>query len=115
MTTYTWDSIEREQLNPLAARQVIHTANFTVARLFLRKGAVVPSHHHINEQITMMQSGSLRFVVAGEEHILRAGEMLVVPPEAPHEVEALEDCVALDLFSPPRADWQRGDDAYLRR
>jgi hypothetical protein len=30
-------------------------------------------------------------------------------------VEALEDCVALDLFSPRRDDWLRGDDAYLRK
>jgi len=33
----------------------------------------------------------------------------------PHSVEALEDCVALDLFSPRREDWLRGDDAYLRK
>jgi len=29
-------------------------------------------------------------------------------------VEALEDSLAVDLFSPPREDWIRGDDAYLR-
>jgi hypothetical protein len=33
----------------------------------------------------------------------------------PHAAEALEDSVALDLFSPVREDWLRGDDAYLRR
>jgi hypothetical protein len=30
-------------------------------------------------------------------------------------VEALEDTVAVDVFSPVREDWIRGDDAYLRR
>jgi hypothetical protein len=30
-------------------------------------------------------------------------------------VEALEDTVALDIFTPAREDWIRGDDAYLRR
>ena len=34
---------------------------------------------------------------------------------APHQVIALEDTVALDLFAPRREDWIRGDDAYLRR
>jgi hypothetical protein len=29
-------------------------------------------------------------------------------------VEALEDSVVLDAFSPRREDWIRGDDAYLR-
>jgi len=29
-------------------------------------------------------------------------------------VEALEDSLAVDVFSPVREDWIRGDDAYLR-
>ena len=33
----------------------------------------------------------------------------------PHEVEALEDSIVLDVFSPARDDWRRGEDAYLRR
>jgi len=30
-------------------------------------------------------------------------------------VEALEDTVVVDVFSPSREDWMRGDDSYLRR
>jgi hypothetical protein len=33
----------------------------------------------------------------------------------PHKVVALEDTVVVDVFSPARDDWQRGDDAYLRK
>ena len=86
----------------------------TVARIRLLKGAVVPMHHHVNEQISMIEYGRLRFVVAGEERILTAGEALAIPPNAPHLVEALEDSLATDLFAPVREDWIRGDDAYLR-
>jgi hypothetical protein len=32
----------------------------------------------------------------------------------PHSAVALEDTVAVDVFSPLRQDWIRGDDAYLR-
>ena len=45
---------------------------------------------------------------------MRAGEILCIPPHVPHEVIALEDSVALDIFNPPRQDWIDGDDAYLR-
>jgi quercetin dioxygenase-like cupin family protein len=38
-----------------------------------------------------------------------------LPANVPHEVEALEDSVLLDVFSPVREDWLRGEDAYLRR
>ena len=39
---------------------------------------------------------------------------MIVPGGVPHEVEALEDSLVLDVFSPVRDDWVRGDDAYLR-
>jgi unsaturated pyranuronate lyase len=45
---------------------------------------------------------------------VRAGEVLVIPSNLPHSAEALEDCVDIDVFSPPRADWLDGSDAYLR-
>jgi len=115
MQLYEWNQIEKEQLNPRAARQVIHGDTMTVARLYLAKGCFVPEHSHRNEQISMMEQGSLRFVVAGREQIVKAGEVLRIPPHVPHSAEALEDSIAVDLFSPPREDWQRGDDAYLRK
>jgi quercetin dioxygenase-like cupin family protein len=45
---------------------------------------------------------------------VRSGDILTIPPDVPHEVVALEDSVALDIFNPPRQDWIDGDDAYLR-
>jgi quercetin dioxygenase-like cupin family protein len=93
---------------------MIHGQNVTVARIRLQKGAVVPMHSHPNEQISMLESGAVRFTISGEERVLGAGDALVIPPDAPHMVEALEDSLAVDLFSPPREDWIRGDDAYLR-
>jgi quercetin dioxygenase-like cupin family protein len=44
-----------------------------------------------------------------------AGEVLVIPSNLPHQAEALDDTVDLDVFCPPRADWIAGTDAYLRR
>lgn len=114
MQYHNWDLLEEETLNPLLGRKVIHGRSLTVARIRLRKGAVVPMHSHANEQISMLESGSVRFTIAGKERILRAGDALVIPPDVPHTVEALEDSLAVDLFSPRREDWIRGDDAYLR-
>jgi quercetin dioxygenase-like cupin family protein len=115
MRVFDWSRIEEEELNPLFTRQVVHGANMTVARIRVRKSAVVPLHSHVNEQISMLESGALRFVLEGTERILRAGEILQIPPGVPHMVEALEDSVVVDLFAPVREDWIRGDDAYLRK
>ena len=111
---YNWLQVPEEQLNPSVSRQMIHGETMTIARLRLRKGAIVPLHHHVNEQITMLEQGKLRFVIAGQEQIVIGGQALTIPPNAPHLVEALEDSLATDLFSPVREDWIRGDDAYLR-
>ncbi|HUE21872.1 MAG TPA: cupin domain-containing protein [Bryobacteraceae bacterium] len=114
MQYYNWDLLEEEPLNALLGRKTIHAQNLTVARIRLMKGAVVPMHSHANEQISMLESGAVRFRIAGEERVLRAGDALVIPPDVPHTVEALEDSLAVDVFSPRREDWIRGDDAYLR-
>ena len=114
MKLYNWSQIPEEQLNHLISRQMINGETMTVARIHLRKGAVVPLHQHPNEQISMVEHGRLRFVIAGEERIVQEGDMVAIPSNAPHLVEALEDSLATDLFSPVREDWIRGDDAYLR-
>ena len=115
MSHYSWSEIPSEPLGALLIRQVIHTSRLTIAKLILKKGAIVPLHHHENEQVTMMQSGALRFEIAGESVVIRGGDMLTIPPNAPHMVETLEDSVATDVFTPRREDWIRGDDAYLRK
>ncbi len=114
MPLYRWETIPLEQLNPLLARKVIHGAQTTVAQILLRAGAIVPEHHHRHEQTTMLQSGKLVFYMGGNEVILEAGSILNIPPHAAHRVVALEDSVAVDIFSPTRDDWQRGEDRYLR-
>ena len=47
--------------------------------------------------------------------IVRAGEVLTIPPHLPHSALALEDTLDVDIFNPPREDWLDGSDAYLRR
>lgn len=114
MTVHRWAQIPAEAMNELCTRQAVHTDTMTIARLTLRKGAVVPRHCHPNEQVTNLESGRLEFRFDDGELILAAGESLQIPGGVPHAVVALEDSVALDLFSPPRQDWISGDDAYLR-
>jgi quercetin dioxygenase-like cupin family protein len=118
MERYNWSVISEEKMSPLLSRRVIHTEQMTIARMGLAKGAVVPVHHHINQQVTMLTSGALEFELGekGEDRlVLKAGDVLVIPPNLPHRVVALEDSTATDLFTPPREDWIRGDDAYLRQ
>ena len=115
MELYNWDQLPAEQMNPKVSRKVVHSGQMTIARLLILKDAVVPEHHHINEQVANVEKGALLFRVDGVEQVVSAGESLVIPPNVPHGVVALEDTVVTDLFTPRREDWIAGDDAYLRR
>ena len=116
MDFYDWNNIPSEQLAELISRKTLHLANMTVAQIALKRGATVVPHTHVHEQISMVQKGALKFVVEGKEQIVRAGEMLAFAPNVSHGViETIEDTVVLDVFSPMRDDWVRGNDAYLRR
>jgi quercetin dioxygenase-like cupin family protein len=104
MKAYNWDTVPKEDLSPLITRQVIQTPQMTLMRLALKKGAVVATHHHVHEQVSTITSGTLRFEVNGEELTLRAGDVLFIPSAVPHLVEAMEDTISLDVFTPARED-----------
>ena len=109
-----WNSVELEQLNPLLQRQFVVGGDIMVARVLMKRGCIVPEHRHVNEQVTYILEGALKFWVDGKEIIVNAGEVLTIPSNMPHKAEALSDTVDLDVFTPPRRDWMEKDDRYLR-
>ncbi len=118
-TLARWSDLPMEELSPTLRRRLFTGERVMVAHVHLDAGAVVPRHSHENEQITYILEGALRFRLGYEgedEHvvIVRAGEVLHIPSHLPHEAEALEDTLDVDIFSPPRQDWLEGTDAYLR-
>jgi quercetin dioxygenase-like cupin family protein len=114
---FRWMDMEKEPVVEGIDRKVISGERVMVAQIFLDKGAIVPTHAHENEQITYLLEGVLRLWVGEEEEeiTLHAGEVLHIPSNVPHRAEALEDCLDVDVFSPPRQDWLDGTDDYFRR
>ena len=115
MGVQRWEESGFEQLSASISRQAVHGEAMTVARIRLRRGTLVEQHEHVNEQVATVFRGRMKFVLGEEEHVVSAGESIVLPPNVPHAAEALEDSDVLDVFSPARDDWRRGEDAYLRR
>ena len=115
MPLYDWNQIAEEQLNPHIKRKAIHMQGLTIARLHIQKDGVVPEHHHVHEQVATVEKGALKFSMEGKEIVVSAGQSLAIPSEVPHSVVAMEDTVVVDVFSPCREDWLKGDDSYLRK
>ena len=110
-----WDAIEKEQLTPLLHRHFVVGQQIMLARVLLKKGCIVPEHSHVNEQFTYILEGALKFWIGGKVIVVKAGEVLAIPPHMPHKAEAVQDTVDLDVFCPPRADWINKTDQYLRK
>ena len=77
-----------------------------VQHVHVSKGAAAPMHSHENEQVMMVVEGSFRMTVednSGETRVfdMQPGEILHLPSNCPHGGEAIEDCVIIDIFSPP--------------
>jgi quercetin dioxygenase-like cupin family protein len=116
-----WDALPIEELTPLIGRRLIYSEKMMLAHVYLKKGAIVPAHDHINEQFTYVLSGTLRFWIGehadapGDTYTdVGTGDVLVIPSNVRHRAEALEDTLDVDIFNPPRQDWIDKTDDYLR-
>jgi len=115
---HRWSDMPKERVTDHIDRRFVVGERMMLAHVYLAKGGIVPRHTHENEQLTYILEGALRFTIGAdgsEEVIVRAGEVLVIPSNVPHQAEALEDTLDVDVFSPPRQDWLDGTDDYFRR
>jgi quercetin dioxygenase-like cupin family protein len=116
----TWTEIPRETVTSDIGRRLFTGERMMLAQVYLDKGAIVPWHSHENEQLTWVLEGALRFWLGQEgaemkQMDIRAGDVLFIPSNVPHKVEALEDTLDVDVFSPPRQDWLDHTDTYFRK
>ncbi|MFO0891487.1 MAG: cupin domain-containing protein [Isosphaeraceae bacterium] len=69
-------------------------------------GSIVEDHSHPHEQMGMLISGRLEFVVGGMRKVLGPGDLWRIPGGVVHRVAALDGpAVALDVFHPIREDY----------
>ena len=88
--------------------RAVNGKRMTLAVVDLEPGAVVPEHHHENEQLGFILQGSMTFTVGGEKRELRAGDTYEIPSNVPHDaVAGPAGCTAVDAFAPIRADWEK--------
>lgn len=115
---HRWNDMPKQRVTDVIDRRIITGERMMLAHVYLKKGSIVPRHSHDNEQLTYILEGALKFLIGPEgnqEFIVRAGEVLVIPSNVPHQAEALEDTLDVDVFSPPRQDWLDGTDDYFHR
>ena len=112
---HRWDEIALEKVTEMLSRKVVTGEREMIAQIYLKRGCLVPMHSHESEQMTYILQGALKFLIGGEEIIVREGELLHIPSWVEHQADALEDTFELDVFSPIRQDWLDHTDDYFHR
>lgn len=79
-----------------------------MCEISFQAGAIGKVHAHAHTQVSYVGRGSFRFRVGDEEKIVRRGDSILIEPNTLHGVDALEEAMLVDVFSPARQDFVRG-------
>lgn len=109
MTVVYHKDTQKERIAPGRDRYLAHTDNLMVVVIDFADGPCEqpdPPHSHPHEQVTYVAEGEVLFFIDGTPHHLRVGDLITVPPDAPHTIQLLADKVRLvDTFNPIRDDF----------
>ena len=75
-----------------------------LVRVELEQGFVGDVDQHPEEQLSYIEKGKVEFTINGEKKILSVGDSLHIPSNVIHQVNVVEECVILDVFTPIRKD-----------
>lgn len=101
--TGSFSSLAAEEPFPGVRRQSFSTEHATVSRYTFEPGAAFPLHRHPQEQITLVEDGSVEMAIDSERRLLAAGDWSVVGPEAEHGIVAgREGATVVAIVSPAR-------------
>lgn len=102
---YSLNAQPMEQVSTGLRRQYLIGTHMTFVKWTAKKGSAVPLTHHVNEQFTWIIEGACEVYSQGKKYLLRAGDVMLIPPNVPHEFLFVEDTIDIDIFAPGRQDW----------
>lgn len=98
--------IDSKEIMPGYHGKLIHAQNMSLAFWEVEKGAKVPEHAHMNEQVMQVLEGKFEFTLDGNTNTYEPGDLVIIPPNVPHSGRALTPCNLMDVFSPTREEYR---------
>ena len=94
------------EMFPGVVRRTLNSGDkTTLVEITLVKGSSVPMHSHPHEQNGYVVRGRVRFRIGDETRELKPGDAYCALGGEEHGVDALEDSVCIDIFSPVRDEY----------
>jgi quercetin dioxygenase-like cupin family protein/ubiquinone/menaquinone biosynthesis C-methylase UbiE len=105
MTFFTAESARKHEVAPGFVARFFHSATMTFAHWDIPKGSALPEQRHHHEQVAHILAGEFELTVDGKVHVLRTGDVAVIPSNAVHSGRAITACKIIDAFQPVREDY----------
>lgn len=83
------------QMTEVKTHSLLKTNKLQLIRVVLGAGQVMPEHHVAGEITIQCLEGELRVTTPSRACVLAAGEMMALPANAPHALQASSDASAL--------------------
>ena len=74
--------------NGIVSRTLLHTAGQRVVLFGFAEGQELTEHTSTQTAIVQILTGECEFVLAGQTHSLKSGDLIYMPPNLPHAVRA---------------------------
>ena len=95
----------RDALDKIKLKTLVYGEKTLLAEFKLEKGALLPKHNHPHEQTGYLVSGRIDLTIGDVTHQAMPGDSWCIPANVDHHAVALENSVAIEVFSPRREDY----------
>ena len=97
--------VYRPLIDGIQLGTMVHGEKTLMGRFKLAQGSLIPVHDHPHEQTGLLLSGRMVFTIDGVDHEVVPGDSWCIGSGVPHAARAIEDSVAIEVFSPVREDY----------
>ena len=105
---YNWNELPKDCPRHGIERVAFKGESAMVVLNWIKPDMVPRPHSHPFEQLVLILQGRTRLHVGDQVLECEPGTMVRIPPDVMHHAEPVGDevCLNLDVFAPPRADYQ---------
>ena len=87
--------------NGIVSRTILRTANSRVVLFGFSEGQELTEHTSTQHAVIQILTGECEFSLAGKPSVVKAGDLIYMPPNLPHAVKAITPFSMLLNFSKP--------------
>ena len=101
--------------NGIVSRTILRTANSRVVLFGFAEGQELTEHTSTQHAVIQILSGECEFSIAGKPSLVKAGDLIYMPPNLPHAVKATTPFSMLLTFSKPEVAATSGLNLTLKK